>query len=887
MTGQSPLTTGTALAHIELAFLLTWKHTNDSRKADECEITDIGLVGRKYQGAIVEFDKINAPHLHILLAKSIPVHYQWFPTSTRPFDPKELRAMDYHTGLSLRPQTSMACASRKGKECETSPKHPAGPLQKKRAKYFAVQKKGEEDKGCRISRNEYKRLTEWCVGVHKQLPEGVIFYAYENDAEDEDDAAPAGAVVSAKDLAAHEVKNLMAALPREEPSTCSDTMVAPAVVTQGVMTAEPEISPAAVTQGVMTPGPLNDEPAPVVVTAPIAKAIEVPVTPKPVPNNGAESPVSLGEGEAPFTPDSPIAPWIAQDDYILPMDRFTKSPRLPSPQAMPRPLSPPVSRAGIAQDDFILPMDRFTKSPRLPSPQAMPRPLSPPVSRAGIAQDDFVLPMDRFTKSPRLPLPQDMPRPLSPPVSRAVLSKSAGRLMETPAAVEAGKSCRDAGSSRDGRSYSRDNHRAYERRMSHPHHYVQANSRYGHRPAYNSSRGPSLSYVPLPMSSTTRSSSAFVRPPSPRCEECQVFPSDRSFIKRKFSSELESSGHTGENNRFCPEDRQARRPTLSDHITDGFSVGPSPWSSGSLLDRIHIASKIPGGEEKKKQVPNPHAEQVPTLVLGPSMSQGVVFPTAPVHHSGRLITMFRSAIRIVYNLLANPNASPVDSIPALLRCGAPFQVISSVQYDAPTHLEVRPLYLATKRTHIGLDLSNPGYWNTYVATVQQLLNHSFARHFLMVGGIIWRVALQFGPNMLVQEALAGPSSDVTRWKSGEMLDDLWDDTVTPAELEVLLGQGLESSVTCWPPHDIWTSSTRWSGYWSEKDESWFQLQLANLSSGNTDAPKSRKDWKRFYKPITDNRSDDPSIHGSEAFACDVFLKLGYHVDRDPIWNLGT
>lgn len=351
----------------------------------------------------------------------------------------------------------------------------------------------------------------------------------------------------------------------------------------------------------------------------------------------------------------------------------------------------------------------------------------------------------------------------------------------------------------------------------------------------------------------------------------------------------------------------------------------SPSSSRPLIDRVHTVEKVPHTEQKPKpkQVPNPRAEQVPTLMLRPSMSQvflqpqdlrmsadegirlitdayranelringpqvfmqGVTFPAAPAHHSGRLITTFRSAIRVAYDLLANPNASPADSVPGLLRCGAPFRVISAIQYASPTQLEVRPLYLATKRAHVGLDLSEPGYWNTYVATVQQLLSRPFARRFLSVGGIIWRIALQFGPNTLIQEALVGPSSDVTRWKSGETLDDLWDDTVTPAELEILSGQGLEHSVTCWPPHDIWTSSTRWSGFWSEKDESWFQLQLANLSSGNTEAPKTRKDWKRFYKPIADDRSGDPSIHGSEAFARDLFQKLGYHVDRDPIWNL--
>jgi hypothetical protein len=152
-------------------------------------------------------------------------------------------------------------------------------------------------------------------------------------------------------------------------------------------------------------------------------------------------------------------------------------------------------------------------------------------------------------------------------------------------------------------------------------------------------------------------------------------------------------------------------------------------------------------------------------INGPQVfMQGVTFPAAPVYHcdSGCLITTFRSAICIVYDLLANPNASPADSVPGLLRCGAPFRVISSIQYAAPTQLEVQPLYLATKRAHAGLDLSEPGFWNTYVATIQQLLSRPFARRFLLVGGIIWRIALQFGLNTLIQEALVGPSSDVTR-----------------------------------------------------------------------------------------------------------------------------
>ncbi|KAG1727326.1 hypothetical protein EDB19DRAFT_1833142 [Suillus lakei] len=827
--------------------------------------------------------------------------------------------MDYD--LCISPQTTLSCASRKGKERETSPKRLAGPSQKKPAKYIAVRMKGEENKGCRISKNEYKKLTEWCVGVHKQLPGGDIFYAYEYDAADEDDTAPVGPIISAKDMVANEVR--MAALLREEPSTFPDTVVAPAAVTQGitsaefetslevavtqgvtsaesetspevavtqgvtstesktslevavtqgVMSAESETSPevaVAVTQSVTIPRPVNDEPAQVTVTLPVAKAIEDPVAPQR-------------------------------------KEKFPSYMALLSPLGYHKMITS--HQCFLHPGSFHLPQMRGRFSQR----QWIDLRLSLTSFKAKITKTSFT---------------RAMPQLSSPPLLGAVLSKPTGRLMLESRQGGAsntsmngrvvyfmGRSHRDDGSSWHERSYFKDSYQVYERRTSCPYqeegyrpHHTQAHSRHSHRPAYyeaySSCGGSSSSYMcpPTSLASSYWPSLASIHPPSPRCEEYLAFSSDCPFVKRKFfSSQLEFPGHTGENQRFCPEDREVHQPTLSYRITDDISMGPSPLSSRSLTDRVHTVAKVPRAEQKlkKNQVLNLHAEQVPTLMLKPSMSQvflqpqalvsadegiqlitqayranelringphvfmqGIAFPAAPVHHSGRLIMTFR--------------------------CGAPFRVISSIQYAAPTQLEVRPWYLATKGAHVGIDLCELGYWNTYEATIQQLLNQPFVRHFLMVGGIIWHIALQFGPNTLVQQALAGPSSDITRWKSGEVLDDLWDHTVTPAGMVILLGQGLDKVGTCWPPHDIWTSSAKWSGFWSEEDESWFQLQLANLSSGNINAPKTHKDWKRFYRPIPDSKSDDPSIHGSEAFARDLFQSLGYCVDHDPTWNLDT
>jgi hypothetical protein len=107
--------------------------------------------------------------------------------------------------------------------------------------------------------------------------------------------------------------------------------------------------------------------------------------------------------------------------------------------------------------------------------------------------------------------------------------------------------------------------------------------------------------------------------------------------------------------------------------------------------------------------------------------------------------------------------------------------------------------------------------------------------------------------------------------------------VTAADIAMLIG--VSGTGSCWPPHDVWNSSCRWKGFWSDADEQWFQSHLGNLSSGNTEAGKTRKDWKRFFRPISAARSSDTSIYGSEAFARELFGQLGFRTDVIPTWDL--
>jgi hypothetical protein len=277
------------------------------------------------------------------------------------------------------------------------------------------------------------------------------------------------------------------------------------------------------------------------------------------------------------------------------------------------------------------------------------------------------------------------------------------------------------------------------------------------------------------------------------------------------------------------------------------------------------------------------------LIIGPPVYlrlSGIIFPATPAPRLGTLVMSFQSAIRVAHDIYDHPAASPAASVPNLLRRGASYRVFTPISQvtRVPSLTRGHPSYLDSRNTYPELlNFKDPNYWNTYLARVQALLRRPYARRFLTMGGILWRLALQFGPPSLLNDALAGPSLDVTTWGIGEVNGQSWDDSVTAADIAMLIG--VSGTGSCWPPHDVWNSSCRWKGFWSDADEQWFQSHLGNLSSGNTEAGKTRKDWKRFFRPISAARSSDASIYGSEAFARELFGQLGFRTDVIPTWDL--
>jgi hypothetical protein len=169
------------------------------------------------------------------------------------------------------------------------------------------------------------------------------------------------------------------------------------------------------------------------------------------------------------------------------------------------------------------------------------------------------------------------------------------------------------------------------------------------------------------------------------------------------------------------------------------------------------------------------------------------------------------------------------------------------------------------------ETSNRRILEEYRRNVTGVLHRPHARRFLAEGGLLWRIAIAFGPPSLYTEALAGPSPTVTiygrRSFSGSHVDDL----LMPTEIALLLGT-TDKQQSFWPPVDLFQNSQHFNGEWSAANEEWFRRQLQRINSGDISALHAHKQWKTHFrrKPV-----DVPSaaLGGTPAHAQDTLNTL--------------
>ncbi|KAG2062536.1 hypothetical protein BDR04DRAFT_1165043 [Suillus decipiens] len=181
----------------------------------------------------------------------------------------------------------------------------------------------------------------------------------------------------------------------------------------------------------------------------------------------------------------------------------------------------------------------------------------------------------------------------------------------------------------------------------------------------------------------------------------------------------------------------------------------------------------------------------------------------------------------------------------------------------PTHgpLIPRPPHLATSSQPL---VYSPTLLETYESRVRALLCYPFARRFLTMGGIVWRIALHYGPSSLLSAALSGPSTDAYIHYHVDHAGPYIDDTVSQADINLLLGSTNKGSF--WPTLNTWTKTQKWHGEWSSENEVWFQNRLRDMHSRKEDAVVTHAQWDRKCRKHTAHTLSNPQTIGTEAQA---------------------
>ncbi|KAG2063252.1 hypothetical protein BDR04DRAFT_1123391 [Suillus decipiens] len=146
--------------------------------------------------------------------------------------------------------------------------------------------------------------------------------------------------------------------------------------------------------------------------------------------------------------------------------------------------------------------------------------------------------------------------------------------------------------------------------------------------------------------------------------------------------------------------------------------------------------------------------------------------------------------------------------------------------------------------------------DAYVRQVRRLLSYPHARRFLTMGGLVWRIALHYGPPGLFPAALSPPSTDATMHLHFDRFGSDIDDRVTDGEIDLLLG--ITDRGSLWPTPDLWGRWQRWQGEWSEDLERWFQGRITTMGSRKRPVLLTHAQWKSSIRRHTLVALEDPS-----------------------------
>ncbi|KII93296.1 hypothetical protein PLICRDRAFT_101579, partial [Plicaturopsis crispa FD-325 SS-3] len=241
-----------------------------------------------------------------------------------------------------------------------------------------------------------------------------------------------------------------------------------------------------------------------------------------------------------------------------------------------------------------------------------------------------------------------------------------------------------------------------------------------------------------------------------------------------------------------------------------------------------------------------------------------------------LLPSVASEVRMRYWVLTadHPLSVPQVLRMALERC-LPFRIevpTSVAESFAPqplSNLERRAAtfyQLGRTETLAAHNLTGYEYRDRYQTMVLELLSRPHARAFLFKGGIIARLAWEYGGLDLVIRAMQGPSVQVSHYSRGQVTHGdirTTDDQVSEPEVWLLLGlaqTGARQTTDhwLWPPPELWEESGIFQGEWNERAEGWFKRIVRSFEEGKT-RPMSTSDWKQIFRKETRRQLDHPPL----------------------------
>ncbi|KAI0038554.1 hypothetical protein FA95DRAFT_1613292 [Auriscalpium vulgare] len=256
-------------------------------------------------------------------------------------------------------------------------------------------------------------------------------------------------------------------------------------------------------------------------------------------------------------------------------------------------------------------------------------------------------------------------------------------------------------------------------------------------------------------------------------------------------------------------------------------------------------------------------------VLRPSNKPLSIPPVSPIT-TGHIHLLSRSKLRVA--IWRDACMLPwSDVVGFMLSKGIPFAWSypnSRLPQPIPTLPESWTGYVQEPSHVVRWWEARANIWDAYLATVHDLLAQPNARMFLHMGGLAWRLAVQFGSPSLLEDAARGPSRLVTDYGVGEATTDPVPghvDSGSKADFDRLFGT--KSGRSLWPRQKDFLDSRAWNGEWSWSNEVWFSTRLTALSSAKRDDNLTPNQWSRELRDsLRPAERRAPNGPGSEVHA---------------------